>query len=47
MTEKILEITVELDKEICEADGNKLNPKQVELLRHILGMSKNKGQNNV
>ena len=45
MTEKILKITVELDKEICEIDGNKLNLKQIELLKHILGISKDKGQN--
>ena len=45
MTEKILKITVELDKEICEVDGNELNPKQVELLKHMLGISENKGQN--
>ena len=45
MTEKILKITVELDEEICEIDGNKLNPKQIELLKHILGISKDKGQN--
>lgn len=45
MTEKILKITVELDKEMYEIDGNKLNPKQIELLKHILGISKDKGQN--
>lgn len=47
MTEKILKITVELDKEICEVDGNKLNPKQIELLKHILGTSEDKEQNNI
>ena len=45
MTEKILKITVEFDKEICEVNGNKLNPKQVELLKHMLGISEDKGQN--
>ena len=44
MPEKILKITVELDKEICEVDGNKLNPKQIALLKHMLGISKDKGQ---
>lgn len=44
MPEKILKITVELDKEMYEIDGNKLT-KQIELLKHILGISKDKGQN--
>ena len=45
MTEKILKITVELDKEICEVDNNKLSPKQVKLLKDMLGISESKGQN--